>query len=142
MEPLTCGFCDKAFSPKRYSRSVWLFNACERLHRTCFIALGMLMECDFVLTQLLIEWHKVIVQARRRLSFQKAMKVLRLWSFQSALFEADQRWAATALNPVRRCWNIWEREALMPALVDSSASDAWMPLGNASDSSDSSDSNA
>ena len=122
MQPITCGSCDKAFSPKRYRRAVWLFNACERLHRTCFVVFGIQMECDFVVTQLLTEWHKVTVQAHRRSSFQKTMKVLRLWSFQHALLEANQRMAATEFNAVRQCWNKWKCEALMPVLVDSSDS--------------------
>ena len=139
VESFTCGLCSKTCSPKRYSRSIELFNAGARLHRSCFIALGMLMECDLVLTQLLVEWHKVIVQARTRLLFQKTMMVVRLWNFQGSLLEADRRWGATALNPVRRCWDTWERLNLralvvlsdsdteMPALVDSSDSDAGMP---------------
>ena len=92
------------------------------------------MRCDVVLTQLLVEWRKVIVQARTRLLFQKTMMVVRLWNFQGSLLEADRRWGATALNPVRRCWDTWERLVLlsdsdteMPALVDSSDSDAGMP---------------
>ena len=80
------------------------------------------MECNFVVTQLLTEWHKVTVQARRRSSFQKTMKVMRLWSFQHALLEANQRMAATEFNAVRQCWNKWKCEALMPVLVDSSDS--------------------
>ena len=97
------------------------------------------MECDLVLTQLLVEWRKVIVQTRTRLLFQKTMMVVRLWNFQGSLLEADRRWGATALNPMRMCWDTWKRPSLralvdlsdsdteMPALVDSSDSHAQMP---------------